>query len=197
MKESTTGDLLEVVDGREKELQKSAARCVELADTVSSLRRDTHRFGMRCNRAKEVCSHAVENAVNRVRKHYESVGMKKVKRPDGRIEDWVRNLVVELVALDGVPTAKVPQVIDRVRCSFTHKASDEHGEQDNEHNKQGGDSGDKQTISDRSVRRMMVEAYVKAFLYAAKLFGAAPCECWNGYLIAKELIFNGTKSLDS
>lgn len=177
MKESATNELLEVLDGKEKDLQRSAARCVELAGTVSSLRRDIHRFGMRCNRAKEVCSHAVENAVNRVRKHYESAETKKVKRPDGRIEDWVRNLVVELVALDGVPTAKVPQVIDRVQCSFTQKkGSDEHGKQDgDEHDKQGGDSDDKQTISDRSVRRIMVEAYVKAFLYAAKLFGATPC----------------------
>ena len=176
LKESATGELLEVLNGKERELQKSAARRVELTDTVSSLCRDTHRFGMRCNRAKEVCSHAVESAVNRVRKHHESAKTRKVKRPDGRIEDWVRNLVVELVALDGVPTAKVPQVIDRVRHSFTQEAGDEHGEQEsNEHNKQGDDSGDKQTISDRSVRRMMVEAYVKAFLYAAKIFGAAPC----------------------
>ena len=44
-----------------------------------------------------------------------------MKRPDGRIEDWVRDLVVELVALDGVPTAKVPNVIARVRRSFAPK----------------------------------------------------------------------------
>jgi hypothetical protein len=85
-----------------------------------------------------------------------------VKQPDGRIEDWVCHLVVELVALDGVPTAKVPQVIDRVRRSFTQTES--------------GDDDKKQTISDRSVRRMMVEAYVKAFMYMGKLFGAAPCQ---------------------
>jgi len=69
-----------------------------------------------------------------------------MKHPDGRIEDWVHDLVVELVALDGVPTAHVPQVIERVRRSFTRERSgDEGGNQD---------SDDNQTISDCSVRRV-------------------------------------------
>ena len=122
---------------------------------------------MRYDRAKETCSRAVEDAVARARRHYKNAETKRVKRPDGRIEDWVRDLVVELVALDGVPTAHVPQVIERVRRSFVQKESgDDEGDR-------GGE--DNQTISDRSVRRMMCESYVKAFMYAAKLFGAAPC----------------------
>jgi hypothetical protein len=151
------------------ELQKSAADCLELRDRVSSLRRDTHRFWMRYDRAKESRSQAVEKAVTRVTKHYESTGTRRVKRPDGRIEDWVRDLVVELVALDGVPTAKVPQVIERVRRSFANKGNDGHDEQG------GGD--DNQIISDRSVRRMMCESYVGAFMHAAQLFGSAPGQC--------------------
>ena len=99
-------------------------------------------FKMRCDRAEETCSHEVERAVERVRKCYEGAETKRLKRPDGRIEDWVRDLVVELVALDGVPTLKVPQVIDRVWSSFTQKS----------HYERGGDDNDKQTISDRSVR---------------------------------------------
>ena len=82
--------------------------------TVCFLRRDTHRFKMRGDQAKETRSRAIEKAVDRVRKHYKSAETKRVKRPDGRIEDWVRNPVVELVVLDGVPTAKVLQVIDIV-----------------------------------------------------------------------------------
>jgi hypothetical protein len=155
---------------KELELQKSAADCLELRDRVSSLRRDTHRFWMRYDRAKESRSQAVEKAVTRVTKHYESAGTRRVKCPDGRIEDWVRDLVVELVALDGVPTAKVPQVIERVRRSFANKGNDEH----DEHDEQGG-GNDNQIISDRSVRRIMCESYVKAFMYAAQLFGSAPC----------------------
>ena len=119
---------------------------------------------MRYDRAKEARSRTVGNAVARARKCFENAEVKRVKGPDGRIEDWVRDLVVELVALDGVPTARVPQVIERVRRSFTKKESSNWG-------------GDKdQTISDRSVRRFMCEAYIKAFMYTAKLFGAAPCE---------------------
>ena len=126
---------------------------------------------MKCNRAAETRSQAVEAAVDRARKHFESTNTKRIKRPDGRIEDWVRDLVVELVSLDGVPTEKVPQVIERVRRSFIMEGSgDERGGQD------GGDAR-KEKISDRSVRRILVEAYVKAFLRAGELFHRAPCQC--------------------
>jgi chromosome segregation ATPase len=91
----------QALDSKNKELQKSAARCLELENTVSSLRRDVHLFRMRCDRAEETRSREVEReverAVERVRKCYESTETKRVKRPDGRIEDWVRDLVVELV----------------------------------------------------------------------------------------------------
>jgi hypothetical protein len=155
-------EVQQALDSREQELQESR-------DRISSLQRETHRFRMRSNRAKETRSQAVEKAVARVRKHYENAETKRVKCSDGRIEDWVRDLVVELVALDGVPTASVPQVIDRVRRSFTQEKSGD------EHDNQGSDDNGKQTISDRSVRRIMCESYIKAFMYVAKLFGAAPC----------------------
>lgn len=136
---------------------------------VSSFRRDASRFKLRCKRAEGVRSRAVERAVNRTRRQFEGTRTKRIKHPDGRIEDWVRNLVVELVALDGVPTAKVPQVIERVRQSLIPS------ENRNEHD--GQTSGDtKERISDRSVRRMLVEAYVKAFLRAAELFNRTPCQ---------------------
>jgi uncharacterized protein YoxC len=89
--------LQQALDSKSKELQKSAARCLELNDTVSSLRRDVHRFKKRCDRAEETHSLEVKRAVGKVRKCYESTDTKRVKRPDCRIEDWVRDLVVELV----------------------------------------------------------------------------------------------------
>ena len=79
-----------------------------------------------------------------------------------------RDPVAELAALDGFPTARVPQVIsERVRWCFTWDESGD-GESDR-------DKDDSQTISDRSVWRMVWESYVDTFMYAAKLFGAAPC----------------------
>lgn len=162
-KESTINDLSRTLGNKEVELEASTECCSRLTTKVSSLQRDLHRFKMRDNRADEVCSRAVERAVDRTRKRFEEANTKRIKRPDGRIEDWVRNLVVELVALDKVPTAKVPQVIERVRCCFVPKGSgDAHDDR-----VECGDQ--KQTISDRSVRRIMVESYVKAFLRAAAL----------------------------
>lgn len=141
MKASMAANVQQALDRDERELRESR-------DRTSSLRRDVHRLKARCDRAEETRSQAVEKAVTRARKHFESAETKRVKRPDGRIEDWVRDLVVELVALDGVPTAKVPQVINRVRHCFAQ-------ESDNGCNNQGGNDSKNQTISDHSVRRIM------------------------------------------
>ena len=112
-------ELQQALVSKERDLQKSTTRSSKLENEAMSLRRGVHRFRMRYSRAKETRSHAVEKAVARVTEHYQSAETKRVKQPDGRIQDWVRNLVVELVALDGVPTAHVPQVIERVRRSFS------------------------------------------------------------------------------
>ena len=178
--------LLEVVSNEQEELQRSNARCLELDNVVDSLRHNIDRSRKRCSRAKETRCHEIEKAVNRARTQFESAGTKQVKRPDGRIENWVRNLVVELVALDSVPTAKVPQVIERVRCNFAPKGD--------EHDDQARVDARKQTISDRSVRRIMVESYVKAFLRAAQLFSEAPCQCRGSCLTNKKLTCNSTKA---
>lgn len=169
-KESTITELSQALDSKDKELKRSTTRCVKMTEVISSLRRDVDRFKKRCDRADEVRSRAIEKAVDRARKHFKSANTRRIKRLDGRIEDWVRDLVVELVALDGVPTAKVPSVIERVRHSF---APEEIGD---EHDDQGDSDGQKQTISDRSVRRILVEAYIKAFLRGAVLFSSAPCQ---------------------
>ena len=174
-RESTIKTLSQSLDNKEKELQdlsrNSAAQHSVLTERNSSLRREVHRLRMQNTRAKETRSHAIEKAVARAREHYKSSVTKRVKRPDGRIEDWIRDLVVELVALDGVPTAKVPQVIKRVWHSFTLKDKGE--EHDENHAINDTRS---QTISDRSVRRMLVEANIKAFMWSAELFKRAPCE---------------------
>jgi hypothetical protein len=104
---------------------------------------DHHRFKARYDRPKpEPHSQAVEKAAAKVRKRYESAETKRVKRTGGRIEDWVRDLVVELVTLD---RAKVPQVIGRVRCSLTQMSGEKR-------DSQGGDDGENQTIINRSVQ---------------------------------------------
>ena len=146
-RESTIDELSQALNRREEEFQNSVAQCLTLGGMVSSLRRDVHRLRMTCVRAKETRSHAVEEAVDRARKHFKSANTKRVKRLDGRIEDWVRNLIVELVALDGVPTAKVPQVIERVRRSFVST------ENNNEHDDQANYITKEETVSDCSVHR--------------------------------------------
>lgn len=164
MKASRIGELSQALNDKEGELRASTAQCLTLTEKVSSLHRDVNRLKKRCIRVEVTRSQAIERAVDTARRHFESANTRRIKRPDGRIEDWVRNLVVELVALDGVPTAKVPSVIDRVRRSFVPKETGDGRDKD-------GDEERKQTISDRSVRRIMAESYVKAFLRAALLFG--------------------------
>ena len=181
--------LSQTLGEKEKELRDSAERCSRLTSRVSSLRQHVHRYRMRSVRGEETHSHTVEKAVERARNHLESASTKRVKRPDGRIEDWVRDLVVELVALDGVPTARVPKVIARVRHSFALEGNGD------DHNGQTGGDTEEQTISDRSVRRMLVESYIKAFMHTAELLTRAPCQSGNLYrFIRNELTFDRIKA---
>lgn len=188
-KTSRIDELSQALESKDEEFQASAAQCSMLTEKVSSLHRDVDRLRKRCNRVEETHFQAIERAVNTAREHFESANTRRIKRPDGRIEDWVRHLVIELVALDGVPTAKVPSVIDRVRRSFTPKETSDGPDQD-------GDDERKQTISDRSVRRIMAESYVKAFLRAAHLFSKTPCQCWTYNSINKKLTFDYLSSMD-
>ena len=82
-KDSKLAELSQALDDEREQLQKSTARCGELTDTVSSLRRDVHRFKARSDREKETRSHAIEKAVEKARKEFESAGSKRVKHPDG------------------------------------------------------------------------------------------------------------------
>ena len=175
-----------MVRNGQEELQRSNARCSELNNVVDSLRHNVDRLRKRCSRAKETSCREIEKAVNRARTQFESADTKQVKRPDGRIKNWVRDLVVELVALDSVPTAKVPQVIERVWRSFAPEG-DEHDDRTRADTR-------KQTISDRSVRRIMVESYIKAFLRAAQLFSEAPCQCQSSHLSNNKLTCDCTKA---
>ena len=192
-KQSKINELSCALDRKEEELQKSTTQCSRLNERISSLERNVHRFRARCDRAEEKRSHAVEAAIDRTRKQFESANSRRVKRPDGRIEDWVRDLVVELVSLDGVPTEKVPQVIERVRRSFI-------AEETSKSDGRTGGNSKKEMISDRSVRRILVEVYVKAFLRAGELFHRAPCQCQNScYLIGNKLTLSDIpiESMDS
>ena len=63
-KDSKIAELSQALDDEREQLQKSTARCWELTNTVSSLRRDVHRFKARCDREKETRSHAIEKAVD-------------------------------------------------------------------------------------------------------------------------------------
>ena len=183
LRASKVDELSQALDSKEGELWASTAQCSTLTEKNSSLHRDVDRLRKKCNRAEETHSRAIERAVDTARKHFESANTRRIKRPDGRIEDWVRDLVVELVALDGVPTAKVPSVIDWVRRCFVPEETGDGHDQD-------GDDERKQTISDRSVRRIMAESYVKAFLRAAHVFSKAPCQCQTYNPMNDELNFD-------
>ena len=83
-KDSKIAELSQALDDEREQLRKSTARCWELTNTISSLRRDVHRFKARCDQENETRSQAIEKAVEKARKEFESTGDKRVKHPDGR-----------------------------------------------------------------------------------------------------------------
>ena len=79
---STVNELRQALASTEKDLQKSTTKSLKLEGDVLSLCRSVHRARMGRDWAKETRSRAIENAVARVTKCYESVETKRVKRPD-------------------------------------------------------------------------------------------------------------------
>ena len=76
--ELVINELLQTLGEKEKELKDSAAECSTLTGKVSSLHQHVQRFRMRSVRAKGTGSRAIEEAVERAKKHFESANAKRV-----------------------------------------------------------------------------------------------------------------------
>ena len=156
-------------------LEQALKGCSKLQGRTSKLYKEVRKLRAKALRAPEKCSHAVEAAL--VKAASGEFGGRpdiwRIKRPDGRIEDWVRDLTCRLICVRHVPASQAPGVISDIVRAFKSRADDRDGTND-ENPDADASRDDIEVFSDRSARRFPVEGHVMGQIQIAKEFKAAP-----------------------
>jgi hypothetical protein len=158
---------------KKNDLERTTDNCFRLRGRTSKLSKEVKRLRVKVLRAPGQSFLAVETALARAaNKSGGQPDIWRIKRDDGRIKDWVRDLTCKLICIRHVPASQTPGVIsDVVRAFKTHV--DGHDGPDNEDSDVGVNRGDVETFSDRSARRFPVEGHVMEHIQVAKEFKAA------------------------
>jgi len=143
-------------------LEKMSINCSRLRDRNLQLSREVRRLRRKASRVPGQRSHAIEVAIaksaDKLKTHYNTL---RIKRPDGRIENWVRDLTCRLIARRHLPATQAPGAISDILWAVKSKTGDNNG-------------GDVGTFSDRSARRFPLEGYIMGKIQVAQDFKAAP-----------------------
>jgi hypothetical protein len=152
-------------------LERSRGDCSRLRSRTSKLSKEVKKLRLKALRAPGQCSLAVETALAKAANRRPDIW--RIKRDDGRIEDWVRDLTCKLICIRHVPASQTPGVISDIVRAFKTHVDDDNGT-DNENSDVGTDRNDVETFSDRSARRFPVEGHVMERIQVAKEFKDAP-----------------------
>ena len=136
-----------------------------------SLYKEVRRLRVKTLRAPGQHSRAVEVAVSEAARKFKARSSAyRIKRPDGRIENWVRDLSCRLIAIRHLPASQTPGAIsDILQAIKAHT-----GDLDGTDNDTDVDPSDVETFSDRSARRFPLEGNVMGKIQLAKEFKTAP-----------------------
>lgn len=127
---------------------------------------------MKALRVPGQCSHAVEAAL--VKAASSEFGGRlevwKIKRPGGRIKDWVRDPTCRLICVQHVPASQAPGAISDTVRAFKARA----GDRDGTNNESSNANASRDLFSNRSARWFPVEGRALGQIRIAKEFKAAP-----------------------
>jgi hypothetical protein len=165
---ATTSDEL---SRKSEALEKAIDDHSKLQERNSKLHNEVRKLRVKVLRAPGQRSHAVEAALTKAAREFEGHSdIWRIKRPDGRIEDWVRDLTCRLICIRHVPASQAPGVISDIMRAFkTHS-----DRTDSESSDAAASCSDVETFSDRSARRFPVEGHVMGKIQIAEEFKAAP-----------------------
>jgi len=141
---------------------------------ISSLYKEVRRLRVKTLRAPGQRSRAVKAAISKAASKFKAQSNAyRIKRPDGRIENWVRDLSCRLIAIRHLPASQTPGAISDILQAIRTHTGDLNGT-DNDGISNHVDPGDVETFSDRSARRFPLEGNVMGKIQLAKEFKAAP-----------------------
>lgn len=155
-------------------LKKTSSECSKSHNRTSRLRKEVQKLRTKVLHAPGQRDRAVKAAVSKVVREFgERQNIWRIKRPDGRIEDWIRDLSCRLIAIHHLPASRTPSAISDIIQTFKAHTGDHNGTDDSGTDP-GVDPGSVETFSDRSVRRFPLEGHVLVKMQIAKEFKAAP-----------------------
>lgn len=166
--------MLNKLESTKESLEKEANDNSKLRDRNSRLKdrnleldKEVRKLRVKALRAPDQRSRAVNAATLRATREAKvQPTTPRIKRPDGRIENWVRELCCQLIAVRHVPASQTPGVISDVLRAIKPPTNGNEGTDD--------DPGDVDKFSDRSARRFTLEGHVMGKILVAKEFKAAP-----------------------
>lgn len=168
--EKKSNDLLNL----QNQNSKLRDRDLKLQGRNSKLSKEIRRLQMKALRAPGQRSHAVEVAIAKTADELRArSNIWRIKRPDGRIENWVRDLTCRLITHRRVPTTQIPGTISDILRAIKSNA-ESHNQTDDIEVDARTDLSDVETFSDRSARRFPLEGHVMGKLQVAREFKAAP-----------------------
>ena len=146
--------------------------CSQSQDHISKLHKEVRRLRAKAVRAPGQRAHAVEAAISKATNNFEADAW-RIKRPDGRIENWVRDLSCKLISIRHLPASQTPGAIfDILQAIKAHTCG--RNKTDDDDVDTGVDPGDMKPFSDRSARRFPLEGHVMGKIQVAKEFKAMP-----------------------
>ena len=82
-------------------------------DRISKIRKEVWRLCAKALRTPGQRAHAVEAAISKATNDFEA----QAERPDGRIENWVRDLSCKPIAIQHLPASQTPGAISDMRAA--------------------------------------------------------------------------------
>jgi len=143
-----------------------------LQDRTSKLHREVRRLRIKTLRAPGQRYRAVEAAIAETAASESGAqsNIWRIKRPDGRIENWVRDLSCRLIAVRHLPASQTPGAISDIIQAIKAKTGGHNGADNNPH----ANPSSEETFSDRSARRFPLEGHAMGKIRAVEDFKAAP-----------------------
>ena len=140
-------------------------RQTNAADRTSKLQREVRSLRKKVLRAPEQRSHAVKVAVARTASELGShSNVSKIKHPNGRIKNWVRDLTCRLITVHHIPATQAPGVVSEVMRAIRANTG----------NNCDHDSGEEEIFSDRLARRFPLEGCIMGEMMVAEELKTVP-----------------------
>jgi len=154
-----------------KTIEKISKDHSRLQNHTSKLHKEVRTLWRKTLRAPGQYSRTVKAATSKAIREFKAHSHAlRIKRPDGRIENWVRDLGCRLISIRHLPASQTPGAISDILRAIKANTGDHGGTDDDT----SADPSDEETFSDRSARRFPLEGHVMGKIQLAQEFKAAP-----------------------